>query len=210
MAWLLEAVNGGWGREQLQAWGVSLKTPLIGVNLMNELPVQRRHPHTFRVLASFLDALISDYNLSVVFLANDVHDTQGFDISAARETVSAMKHGTRTIVAPGVYWSPQRMMSLIANCTLTISMRYHFCLFSALQSVPFIALQRSDKVADLCLDLGWPFGTSLETLNLQDLVMSSVAINDHHADTVSRLRLQVSKMRERARMNKIALDRLAA
>ena len=45
------------------------------------------------------------------------------------------------------------MMSLIANCRLTLGMRYHFCLFSALQDVPFVALQRSDKVADLCWDL---------------------------------------------------------
>lgn len=34
-------------------------------------------------------------------------------------------------------------------------MRYQFCLFSALREVPFIAIQRSDKVSDLCWDIDW-------------------------------------------------------
>jgi polysaccharide pyruvyl transferase WcaK-like protein len=48
------------------------------------------------------------------------------------------------------------MMSIVACCTLTISMRYHFCMFSALQQVPFIAIERSTKLSDLCSDLDWP------------------------------------------------------
>jgi len=57
------------------------------------------------------------------------------------------------------------MMSIIGQCKLTISTRYHFCLFSAVQGTPFLPLKRSDKLIDLSEDLAWPHGCTIRELD---------------------------------------------
>ena len=88
--------------------------------------------------------------------ANEVRGNSTFDKAAAIQVIGRMTRADRALLAPNVYFSPREMMSIIGCCDLTISMRYHFCLFSALQGVPFIAIERSDKVSDLCWDIDWP------------------------------------------------------
>lgn len=208
MAWLLEPVSSDWGRQQLHSWGVSTTGRLIGVNLMNEKPVCERHPYLFETVAFFLDSLVENYDISILFLANDVHEIRGFDRSATLQTFAAMKHRDRTFLAPNEYWPPQRMMSLIANCYVTVSMRYHFCLFSALQGVPFIALKRSDKVADLCWDLDWSFGTNLDGLRVEELIALFETLESQRASAVNQLGVRIPVLRERAGRNTVALETL--
>lgn len=208
MAWLLEPVSPAWGRQQLRSWGVSTESRLIGVNLMNEKPVRECHPHLFETVACFLDSLVENYGVSILFLANDVHEIMGFDRSATLQTLAAMKHRDRTFLAPNEYWPPQKMMSVIANCYVTLSMRYHFCLFSALQGVPFVALQRSDKVADLSWDLDWSFGTDLDGLRVEDLITLFEALESQRPAAVNQLGMRIPILRERACRNVIALETL--
>jgi polysaccharide pyruvyl transferase WcaK-like protein len=111
------------------------------------------------------------------------------------------------VQVPNEYFSPQQMMSFIACCDLTISMRYHFCLFSALQRVPFIALQRSDKVADLCVDLDWAFGARLGELTLDALLEWSTQIEKDQFIR-SRLGNYATTLAQRAAANQVALAAL--
>jgi polysaccharide pyruvyl transferase WcaK-like protein len=208
MAWLLELVSPDWGREQLRTWGVSTEGCLVGVNLMNEKPVRERHPHLFETVAPFLDYLVENYGASILFLANDVKESLGLDRSATLRTLAVMKHRDRTFLAPNQYWPPQKMMSLIANCYATVSMRYHFCLFSALQGVPFIALQRSDKVTDLCCDLDWSFGSDLNGLSVENLIALFGSLERQRAEAVSQLGVRIPVLREQACRNMIALKTL--
>jgi polysaccharide pyruvyl transferase WcaK-like protein len=208
MAYLLEPVSPDWGRQQLQSWGVLTTGRLVGVNLMNEKPVRERHPHLFETIACFLDSLVENYDVSILFLANDVKETIGLDRAAMLRTLVAMKHRDRTFLVPNEYWPPQKMMSLIANCEVTVSMRYHFCLFSALQGVPFIALKRSDKVADLCWDLDWSFGADLDGLRVEDLTTLFKVIEQQRAEAVKQLSMRIPILCERAGRNMIALETL--
>ena len=208
MAWLLEPVSSDWGRQQLESWGVSTAGRLVGVNLMNEKPVRDRYPQLVRTIAEFLDDLVENFDVSILFLANDVRETVGLDRATTLQTLGVMKHRDRTFLAPNEYWSPQKMMSLIANCDVTVSMRYHFCLFSALQGVPFLSLNRSDKVADLCWDLEWPFETGLNELRACDLVEKFDRIHRDPASANSLLRKQVPVLRARAEANMISLNLL--
>ena len=100
------------------------------------------------------------------------------------------------------------MMSLIACCELTLSMRYHFCLFSALEGVPFIAIKRSDKVEDLCWDLGWSHGLSLPGLDVPALVTMFSAIEAARSSYMAALHVGVQRMRDRASQNRVALEYL--
>jgi len=210
MAWLLEPVSADWGKERLRAWGASTARQLVGVNLMDEKPVREQHPDHLRTMARSLDRLIESRDVTILFLANDINDTVGFDRPAMLQTLAAMEHRDRAFMAPTIYWSPPEMMSLIANCHATISMRYHFCLFSALQGVPFIALQRSDKVADLCTDLQWSFGTPLDGLSVQALDQLFEAVERERTAAIGRLHTRTPALRERASLNVAALEALAS
>jgi polysaccharide pyruvyl transferase WcaK-like protein len=208
MAWLLEPVSPDWGRQQLHAWGVPPTDRLVGVNLVNQKPIPARYPHLLETVASFLDDLVEQHDASILFLANDAKELSGFDRAASLRTLAAMRHRCRTFLVPNQYWAPQDMMSLVANCAMTISMRYHFCLFSALQEVPFIALQRSDKVSDLCWDLRWPYGCELDGLDSQRLAQLADALEEQRAAAIGQLSLRRHLLHDRARANVAALETL--
>ena len=87
-------------------------------------------------------------------------------------------------------------------------MRYHFCIFSALQQVPFIAMQRSDKLLDLC----WYLDCAAKLLPAQT---DAAGIADY-ARELSRteqtakahLARKVEQMKQRALLNRVCLESL--
>jgi polysaccharide pyruvyl transferase WcaK-like protein len=208
MAWLLEPASPEWARRQLDAWGIPRHRRLVGVNLVMQQPVGVRYPNLLTSIAAFLDTLIEESDATVLFLSNDVKDARGFDRWSALSTIAAMKHPSRTFLVPNEYWPPWNVMSLIANCAMTLSMRYHFCLFSALQRVPFIALNRSDKVTDLCSDLSWPFCSGLDGLTAEGIVELNARLHTQPAMFIQELDQRVTALRERARHNVVGLTLL--
>jgi polysaccharide pyruvyl transferase WcaK-like protein len=208
MAWLLDPVSADWGRRQLEAWGVASQPRLIGVNLLGEKNILAREPRLFEKLAEFLDVLVETHDLFVLFLANEVRAGETFDTTAAQWTRAAMKRQQQTFIAPNEYLAPQQMLSLIANCHATVSMRYHFCLFSALQGVPFFALQRSDKVADLCFDLDWAFGVGLRNLQVASAIALFDVFEQLRSAAIDRLNTQLAVLRNRAYTNLISFESL--
>ena len=208
MAWMLDSVPRDFGEKCLEGFGIDPGMHCVGVNLTGERFALAQQPELFSRIAAFLDALTENSSVRVLFLANEVRDDDTFDAAASRKVIAGMKNADRALVVPNRYWSPQEMMSLIACCRLTVSMRYHFCLFSAVQGVPFIALQRSDKVSDLCRDLGWPHGLALDDLTALRLISMSADVERNRPQYVAMLAQQVAKMRDRALHNRVALDRL--
>jgi polysaccharide pyruvyl transferase WcaK-like protein len=167
-----------------------------------------REPGLFEKLAGFLDQAIENQDVFVVFLANEIREGATFDKAAAMRTLAAMRNRNQVFIAPNQYLAPQQMCSLIANCQATVSMRYHFCLFSALQGVPFLALKRSDKVADLCSDLDWPYGIGMDGLTITavaDLFKNMMA---DPGPLNGRFSEPILKLRNRAHENIAAIDEL--
>jgi polysaccharide pyruvyl transferase WcaK-like protein len=208
MAWMLDAVGREFGQKCLADLGFDPNTQCVGVNLTSERFALAQQPELFSRISAFLDSITENRPLRVLFLANEVRDDDSFDSAASRKVIAGMKNRDRAFIVPNRYWSPQEMMSLIACCVLTVSMRYHFCLFSALQGVPFIALQRSDKVLDLCRDLSWAHGLKLDELEAARLVSISADLERNRPQYAATLTERVMKMRDRALDNRIALDRL--
>jgi polysaccharide pyruvyl transferase WcaK-like protein len=121
-----------------------------------------------------------------------------------------MKRQDRAAMLPNRYWTPQELLSLVACCRVVVSMRYHVCLFSALQHVPFVAIQRSDKVRDLCSDIQWPFGLPLGGLEVSALLDSVADIERQYEPLTERLQ-QAAKQRASASLkNNVALNVLTA
>jgi polysaccharide pyruvyl transferase WcaK-like protein len=113
-----------------------------------------------------------------------------------------MRRKERVVLVPGDYLAPREMMSLVGCCTVTLSMRYHFCLFSALQGVPFVAIERSAKVSDLCWDLGWE--ATVRPLEFEGRQLVEHALRST-SDAISRLAEAVRTMEQRALRNVAAL-----
>ncbi|WP_428939604.1 polysaccharide pyruvyl transferase family protein [Fontivita pretiosa] len=214
LAWLIDPSAAHFGRGQLREWGIDAADSrrLIGVNLVNENHVFDQQPRIAQQIAVALDAIVEKHEARVLFLANEIRDEEVFDLSAARRVMCRMSRADRAAIAPAVYFSPRQMMSIIACCDLTISMRYHFCLFSAIQGVPFVAIKRSDKVADLCWDLDWALSVLPAELEADILVaqLSRALGEPDETELLSELKCRVESMRRRARHNQWAIRLLSA
>jgi polysaccharide pyruvyl transferase WcaK-like protein len=205
MAWLIEPVAADFGRARLQRLGVDIDRPLIGVNLVNESLCFDQDPKMVDALANALDELMEQFDARVIFLANEVREAAHFDKAAARKVIGRMRSTDRAVLAPSEYFTPREMMSVVANCALTISMRYHFCMFSALQGVPFIAIERSSKLADFCWDLDWPARMLPQELDASTIVSHGERLMRDGFAAEHHLSQNIQRLRERALLNIAAL-----
>ena len=141
---------------------------LVGVNVTNERFVAERAPQLFVTLAEFLDRLVEKVGARIVFFCNEIREDESFDKAASQLIIGHMRHPERAAILPNEYRTPQQMMALLGACRLAVGMRYHFCVFAAIQGVPFVAIKRSDKVDDLCRDLAWRHGVGLDEIDAPD------------------------------------------
>ena len=179
LAWILDPVANDFGRKCLAQWGLDPDCQFVGVNINNERFVLQQEPRLCEKMGMFLDEVIEKSGASILFFCNEIREGETFDRAAHLKVLNHMNRRDKAFLVPNHYWTPQEMLSLIGCCQITVGIRYHFCLFSVLQGVPFIALQRSDKVEDLCWDMNWPYGVSLKNLNVSVLLdmMSEIEQN---------------------------------
>jgi polysaccharide pyruvyl transferase WcaK-like protein len=155
LAWLIDPMDPGAAEARLQRLGLANARPLVAVSVCNERLCFDSHPGMTDALAATLDALIEEFDARVLFLCAEIRSDDEFDFAAAEKLRGRMKENHRAFILPPEYLSPHQIMAIIGCCGLVISMRYHVCLFSATQGIPFVAIERSDKVSDLCADLDW-------------------------------------------------------
>jgi polysaccharide pyruvyl transferase WcaK-like protein len=210
MAWGLDPVSREFGERYLGKLGVDLGSMVIGVNVNIEEFVREEQPRLLAILAAFLDETVERYDASILFMCNEVRDGATFDLAASRELAAQMRRGDRTRLVPNKYWTPQAMLSMIGCCQFTVSTRYHFCLFSALQGVPFLAVQRSEKVSDLCADIEWPYGVPPSDLQPSLLKEWFEEMVRRRPDLATRLDAARRDMRLRSERNVAALDAIEA
>ena len=181
---------------------------LVGVNVTNERFVAERAPHLLEALAQLFDRLIEKRNIRVAFFCNEIREDDAFDKAASEHILRHMTHRDRAAIVPNEYRTPEQMMALIGACRLVIGMRYHFCLFAAIQGVPFVSVNRSDKVADLCRDLAWAHGVELEEADPVRLEATTTALLEEGPGARQALLGRVETMRGRVWQNCAALDAL--
>ena len=209
LAWLLPPQSDQFGTRTIRELNLFPNERFIGVNLNNEKVVLERDPQFFAKMAAFLDRLIETSHAPVLLFCSEVREGPTFDKAAAEKVRTLMRRPDRAAVLPNKYWTPQELLSLIACCHLVVSMRYHVCLFSALQGVPFIAVQRSDKVRDLCSDIGWPYGVTLDNVDVGVLLDQAAEIEQRRAMLVDRLRTAAGNQARQSLRNNVALDALS-
>jgi len=208
MAWLIDPATPDFGLQRLLSWKIDPTKPLIGINLVNENLIFDQHPEMVKALADALDQLIEELGAQVIFLANEVRDDPAFDKAPALVIVARMKRAAHAFIAPIEYLAPRQMMSIISQCRMTISMRYHFCLFSALQHVPFIAIVRSDKVSDLCWDVEWQAKVVPPAFEPAEIVAHAIRLMQSQPANEAFWSTTVAKMKQRALKNRVTLETL--
>lgn len=208
MAWMLEKTGTTFGKRYLNQLNIDTDDALVAVNVNNEKFVLDREPRLFEKLGAFLDVIVEKYGVRILFFCNEVRETEAFDRAASQKVLTHMKNRDRTFLLPNHYWSPQEMLSLIGCCHLSIGMRYHFCLFSALQDVPFIAIKRSGKVDDLCWDMNWNYGVSLHDIDVAALLGIYAETERNRNQIAKFLPERAGFLRERAQRNTVPLDAL--
>jgi polysaccharide pyruvyl transferase WcaK-like protein len=206
MAWALERVDVDPMSRRPECLQTRPGEMLIGVNVTNERFVAERAPHLFEALGQLFDRLIEQHEARIVFFCNEIREDESFDKAASQLIIRRMAHGDRAAILPNEYRTPQQMMALMGACRLVIGMRYHFCLFAAIQGIPFIAVNRSDKVADLCRDLAWPHGVELDQVEPSRLEAITAALLDEGPRAEQSLLGSVETMRDRVWRNVDALE----
>jgi len=130
LAWLLSGnpADRQWAQGYWESLGIDLTKPLFGVNAVNE-----RWTKTTGVksaIAQALDNMIRDAGVQVAFLCNETREGEYFDACAAREIIAKMSR--KAVSVPNRYFTPSQMVALLSFCSMTLSQRYHFTLFSIL------------------------------------------------------------------------------
>jgi polysaccharide pyruvyl transferase WcaK-like protein len=179
---------------------------LVGVNVTNERFVAERAPRLFVTLAEFLDRLVEKVGARIVFFCNEIREDESFDKAASQLIIGHMRHPERAAILPNEYRTPQQMMALLGACRLAVGMRYHFCVFAAIQGVPFVAIKRSDKVDDLCRDLAWRHGVGLDELDAARLEAMGTELLADGPDAARTMQERVEAMQGRVWRNCVALD----
>jgi polysaccharide pyruvyl transferase WcaK-like protein len=86
-------------------------------------------------------------------------------------------------------------------------MRLHFCLFSTQQAIPFIAIKRQEKLEDFCWDISWKYSTCPEKFDVEAVAEMVEEIERHRNVLSEVLKKSREKMRKRAFLNKIAVEK---
>jgi polysaccharide pyruvyl transferase WcaK-like protein len=206
LAWTLEPVGVPTGEQRPACLRAAPDDVLVAVNVTNETFVAERAPQLFETLAEFLDRLIEKSTARIVFFCNEIREDASFDKAASDLIIRHMRHSDRAAVLPNEYRTPRQMMALLGACSLAVGMRYHFCIFAAIQGVPFLAIKRSDKVDDLCRDLTWTHAVGLDEVEALRLEAMATELLSDRLSATRAMAQRVASMCERVWRNRVPLD----
>jgi polysaccharide pyruvyl transferase WcaK-like protein len=121
------------------------------------------------------------------------------DLQHSHAVVAQMQCAERATVLKGEY-SPGQLMNLIGHFQFSVGMRLHFLIFSALRSVPFVALPYASKVAGLLQDLKMDM-PPLDHVNPARLLATIDQSWDLRDTMRARIQEHLPALQERARDN---------
>jgi 2-polyprenyl-3-methyl-5-hydroxy-6-metoxy-1,4-benzoquinol methylase len=199
LAWLFspDIADRTWAEDFWKSLGIDVSKPLLGVNVVNER--WAGCPEVKRAIATALDRLVAGTEIQVVFLCNETREGDYYDACAAREVIGMMNR--ESVLVPNFYFTPSQMIELLSFCTITLSQRYHFTIFSILAGIVPLSFSRGQKMASLLEELGEePVGT-MEACRPEYLEEQIHYVLSHRADVRTRRQSAAGHQKERAEDN---------
>lgn len=148
-------------------------------------------------MAWALDRLVETHGVTPVFVPME----PPYDTDVSKRIVAKMEHSTETLVLDGAF-SPNELHNFIARADLTIALRLHALIFSALQNVPHVGLSYDPKVEAFLKRSGmWEHSFPLGDFTKEALYESAAYALDHSDELKTMLAPNVGYMRSEAIRN---------
>jgi len=148
-------------------------------------------------IADALDQLIELEGITPVFVPMEGRH----DVHASERVVEQMKHRSACHIL-GPDFTPNQYLHFISQCRLTIGMRLHSLIFSALTGVPHIGLSYDPKVESLLKRSGmWDYSFRLEEIDVDRLVNNARYMLAERETVRSVVQNNAKQMRQEAMEN---------
>ncbi|MFB1082162.1 polysaccharide pyruvyl transferase CsaB [Jeotgalibacillus sp. JSM ZJ347] len=157
----------------------------------------------YEKLAKSLDELIEKRGVTPVFVPMEGK----YDVTASEDVKKHMKHSDKTMMLERDA-TPSQYLNFISKCDITIALRLHALIFSALSNVPHVGISYDKKVESLLNRSGmWPYSFRLEELDSDKLVENAIHLLDNAEDEKSKMAPRVDAMRSDAMENLVLLNK---
>ena len=199
LAWVMPLgnIDREWAEGFLFNRGVRKDSPLIGINVVNEIWKDNRAIK--KELAKALDYLVESFGWQVAFFCNETREGEYFDKEASKEVAGLMK--TKAVIAPNKYFTPQEMVALISCCQMTLSWRYHFMLFSYLAGTASVSVLRGEKMKELIEDTNGEHMGEPEQLCAEKIAEKIENVQNNIGEINALQNVMVEIMKNRSRLN---------
>lgn len=180
--------------EALMSEGVDFDRHLVGFSVREPGPAAPHisPDHYYELLANAADFMIDRMNVDVVFVPMEKGD-----IRHSHGVVANMEYSQRAEILRRNYTS-QQILSLIGRFDFCVGMRLHFLIFSALQSVPFVALPYASKVTGFIQDLEMPM-PPMHDVRSGRLIASIDRVWDTRHEIKTKIQRLLPGLKERAK-----------
>ena len=144
-----------------------------------------------------LDQLIEQRGVTPVFVPME----PPYDTNVSKKIMDKMQHADKTKLL-GDHFTPNQFYQFIGQTDLTIALRLHALIFSALSNVPHIGLSYDRKVESFLKRSGmWEHSFALEAFSKEDLLKSALYTLDNSAEVQHMMEQNVATLRQEAKRN---------
>ncbi|AYC28911.1 polysaccharide pyruvyl transferase CsaB [Paenisporosarcina cavernae] len=155
------------------------------------------HPDYIEKMAHVLDALIEERGVLPVFVPMEGK----YDVPASNDVLSLMKHADKTRML-GSDYTPNQFLNFIQHADLTIGLRLHALIFSALSNVPHLGFSYDKKVESFLKRSGmWDYSFRLGEIDEQKLLQNALYLLDNKDTAQQTMEPNVEALRQEARRN---------
>lgn len=155
------------------------------------------HDDYYSKLADVLDELIETEGITPVFVPMEGHH----DVNASQRVMELMKRADDCYLLGGDF-TPNQYLNFIGECEMTIGLRLHSLIFSALSHVPHIGISYDKKVESLLKRSGmWEYSFPLEAFDPEKMKENARYVLAHRSELSQVVAGNAAQMRQEALEN---------
>lgn len=155
------------------------------------------NPDYIEKTARLLDQLIELRGVTPVFVPMEGK----YDVPASNDVLSKMQHADKAMLL-GSDFTPNEFLNFIRHADLTVGLRLHALIFSALSNVPHLGFSYDKKVESFLKRSGmWDYSFRLGEIDETKLLENALYLLDNKAAAQAIMEPNVAKLRAEAMRN---------